>query len=44
MKKSMSDARKTVEAVIDRLLDDMEIATRDETMPRVNHDRKQFSW
>jgi len=43
MKKSMSDARKTIEAVIDRLLDDMEIATRDKMIPRENDDRKQFS-
>ena len=40
----MLDVREAVEAIIDRLLDDMEIATRDETIPRVNHDRKQFSW
>ena len=44
MKKSMSDVRKTVEAFINRLLGDMEIVTRDETMPWVNHDRMQFSW
>jgi len=44
MKKSMSDVRKTVEAFIDRLLGNMEIAMRDETMPQVNHDRMQFSW
>jgi len=40
----MSDIRKAVEAFIDRLLDDMEIATRDETMPQVNHDGMQFNW
>jgi hypothetical protein len=44
MKKSMSDVRKIVEAFINRLLGDMEIATRDETTPQVDHDRMQFSW
>jgi len=40
----MSDARKAVEAIIDRLLDDMEIATRVEKTPQVNYDRMQFNW
>ena len=40
----MSDAREAVETIIDRLLDDMEIATRDETTPQVNHDGMQFNW
>ena len=40
----MSDARETVEAIIDRLLDDMEITTMDETMQWVNYDRMQFNW
>ena len=40
----MSDAREAVEAIIDRLLEDMEIATRVETVPQENYDRMQFSW
>jgi len=40
----MSDMREDVEAIIDRLLDDMEITTRDETMQWVNYDRMQFNW
>jgi hypothetical protein len=40
----MSDVREAVETIIDRLLDDMEITTRVETMPQVNYDRMQFNW
>jgi hypothetical protein len=40
----MSDMREDVEAIIDRLLDDMEITTRDEMMQWVNYDRMQFNW
>jgi len=40
----MSDAREAVEAIIDRLLVDMEIATRGETVPQKNYDRMQFNW
>jgi len=40
----MSDVRDAVEAIIDRLLDDMEIAMRDETTLQVNYDRMQFNW
>jgi len=36
----MSDVREAV----NRLLDNMEIATRDETTPQVNYDRMQFNW
>jgi hypothetical protein len=40
----MSDVKKNVKAIIDRLLDDMEITTMDETMQWVNYDRMQFNW
>ena len=40
----MSDARESAEAIIDRLLDDMEIATRVETVTQENYDRIQFNW
>jgi len=44
IEKSMSDVKKNVKAIIDRLLDDMEITTMDETMQWVNYDRMQFNW
>jgi len=37
-------AREAAEAIIDRLLDDMEIATRGEMVPQENYDRMQFNW
>ena len=40
----MSDAREAVEAIINRLLDDMENATKVEMTPQVNYDRMQFNW
>ena len=43
-KESMLDAREAVEAIIDRLQDDMEIATGVETVPQANYNRMQFNW
>jgi hypothetical protein len=40
----MSDARETVEKIIDRLLDEMEIETKTEMEQQVNYDRMQFNW
>jgi len=40
----MSDSRECVEAIIDRLLDEMEIATKTEMKKQVNYDRMQFNW
>jgi len=40
----MSDARETVEKIIDRLLDKMEIETKTEMEQQVNYDRMQFNW
>jgi hypothetical protein len=40
----MSDARECVEAIIDRLLDEMEIATKTEMREQMNYDRMQFNW
>jgi len=40
----MSDVWEAVEAIIDRLLVDMEIATRVEMVPQKNYDRMQFNW
>jgi len=40
----MSDARESVEAIIDRLLDKMEFATKTEMKKQVNYDRMQFNW
>jgi len=40
----MSDARECVEAIIDRLLDEMEIEAKIEMREQVNFDRMQFNW
>ena len=43
-KESMSDARESVEAIINRLLDNMEIATEVVMVPRISYDRMGFNW
>ena len=40
----MSDARECVEAIIDRLLDEMEIEAKIEMREQVNFGRMQFNW
>ena len=40
----MSDARECVEAIIDRLLDEMELEAKIEMREQVNYDRMQFNW
>jgi hypothetical protein len=40
----MSDAKETVEQIIDRLLEDIEIATNAALRRQMNYERKQFNW
>jgi hypothetical protein len=40
----MSEAKETVEQIIDRLLADVERATDAALMKQMNYERKQFNW
>jgi hypothetical protein len=40
----MSDARETVEQIIDRLLDEMEFETKAEMERQMDYERMQFNW
>jgi len=40
----MSDARETVEKIIDRLLDEMEFETKTEMRRQMDYERMQFNW
>ena len=40
----MSDARETVEKIIDRLLDEMEFETKAVMKRQMDYERMQFNW